>query len=155
MNGKRRGAAAGLRMVALLEGAKGALVLLAGFGLLALVHRNLHLAAVELVRHFHVNPARHYPTVFIDLAGRITDTQLWSAAIAAMTYAAIRAVEAVGLWLQRRWAEWFGVLTGGMYLPIELYEVFREASWPRVTVLAVNAVVVLYLLRVLAAARKG
>lgn len=142
-----------MRVVALLEGAKGVLVLLAGFGLLALVHQDLHQAAVELVRHIHLNPARHYPTVFIDLAGRVTDGQLWAAAFAAMSYAVIRFAEAVGLWLQRRWAEWFGVLTGGMYIPIEIYEVFRKVSWPKLTVLIVNVAIVLYLLLVLALTR--
>jgi len=70
-------------------------------------------------------------------------------AIAAAMYSIVRMVEAVGLWLRKRWAEWFAVLTGGMYIPVEIYEVARSATWPRVTVLAVNLGVVSYLLFVL------
>ncbi|MBT0652408.1 DUF2127 domain-containing protein [Geomobilimonas luticola] len=136
----------GLRAIALLEGAKGALVLLVGFGLLALIHHDLHAAAEQLVRHFHINPASHYPRVFLDLSGRLTDMKLWSMALGAMFYAAIRFAEAYGLWKQRPWAEWFGLLSGGMYIPIELYEVVQGITWPRMTVLAVNGVVVAYLL---------
>ena len=143
---KYRPSVGGLRVVALFEGAKGALVLLTGFGLLALIHRDLHAAADQLVRHFHINPASHYPRIFIDLSDRLTDMKLWAMAIGAMLYAVIRFAEAAGLWMQRRWAEWFGLLTGGMYVPVEVYEVVRGVTWPKLTVLVVNAGVVTYLL---------
>lgn len=133
-------------MVALFEGAKGALVLLVGFGLLALIHRDLHAAAEQLVLHFHINPASHYPRIFIDLSDRLTDMKLWAVALGALFYAVIRFAEAYGLWKQRAWAEWFGLLSGGMYIPIELYEVLQGLTWPKVTVLVVNGVVVAYLL---------
>ncbi len=133
-------------MVALFEGAKGALVLLVGFGLLALIHRDLHAAAEQLVRHFHINPASHYPRIFIDLSDRLTDLKLWAIALGALFYAVIRFAEAAGLWMQRPWAEWFGLLSGGMYVPIELYEVMQGVTWPKVTVLVVNGVIVVYLL---------
>ncbi len=136
----------GLRVVALFEGAKGALVLLVGFGLLALIHRDLHAAAEQLVRHFHINPASHYPRIFIDLSDRLTDLKLWAIALGALFYAVIRFAEAAGLWMQRPWAEWFGLLSGGMYVPIELYEVMQGVTWPKVTVLVVNGVIVVYLL---------
>jgi len=141
--------ARGLHVVALFEGAKGVLVLLVGFGLLSFVHKDVHEAAVRLVEHIHLNPASHYPRIFLDLAERMSDARLWGLAIAATLYAAVRMVEAVGLWLRKAWAEWFAILTGGMYIPIEIFEVIRRATWPRVTVLAVNAGVVAYLLFVL------
>ena len=140
---------AGLRMVALLEGAKGLLVLLTGFGLLALVHKDIHRGAAELVQHFHLNPGSQYPRIFLDLADRLTDTRLWAMAAAALAYAVVRFIEAVGLWLQRRWAEMFGALTGGIYIPLEIYELLRGVTWPKVTVLIVNLWVVVYLVATL------
>lgn len=139
----------GLRVVALFEGAKGALVLLAGFELLSFIHKDVHNVAVRLVEHLHFNPASHYPRIFLDLTERITDSQLWAMACAALIYSIVRLVEAVGLWLGKKWAEWFGLLTGGMYIPIEIFEVARNVTWPRVTVLVVNIGVVSYLLFVL------
>ena len=141
--------ARGLHLVALFEGAKGLLVLLVGFGLLKFIHKDVHEAAMQLAVHFHLNPASHYPRIFLDLTERINDTKLWSMAIAAAMYSIIRMVEAVGLWLRKAWAEWFAVLTGGMYIPIEIFEVARSVTWPRVTVLVVNVGVVSYLLFVL------
>lgn len=139
----------GLHVVALFEGAKGLLVLVVGFGLLSFIHKDIHEAAMRLVEHFHLNPANHYPRIFLDLTERINDTKLWSMAIAATMYFVVRMIEAVGLWLRKSWAEWFAVLTGGMYIPVEIFEVVRSVTWPRVTVLVVNLGVVSYLLFVL------
>lgn len=137
--------ARGLHVVALFEGAKGILVLLVGFELLNFIHQDIHEAALQLVRHFHFNPASHYPRIFLDLMGSISDTKLWDMAIAAALYSVMRMIEAVGLWLKRTWAEWFAVLTGGMYIPVEIYEVAHGITWPKVTLLLVNVGVVTYL----------
>ena len=135
----------GLHVVALFEGAKGLLVLVVGCGLLSFIHKDVHEAAMRLVEHIHLNPASHYPRVFLDLTERITDTRLWGLAVAAAMYSVVRMVEAVGLWLRKSWAEWFAVLTGGMYIPIEIFEVVRGVTWPKVTVLVINLGVVSYL----------
>jgi len=143
---QKRSVSSGLHAVALFEGTKGALVLLTGFGLLMLIHKDLHHAAVSLVRHIHLNPARHYPMIFIEAFARVNDAQLWAYAAAAMLYSLVRFAEAFGLWTGKRWAEWFGLVSGGIYIPIELYEVMHKASWPKVTILVVNTGIVACLL---------
>ena len=132
-------------MVAVFEGAKGGLVLVTGFGLLAYFHRGLHHAAEEIVRHLHLNPARHYPRIFLDAAARVTDTQLWLLAFSAFLYAVVRFIEAFGLWHRKRWAAWLGVLSGGVYVPVELFEVAHRFSWVKLGVLSVNLAIVAYL----------
>lgn len=141
--------ASGLHVVALFEGAKGLLVLLVGFELLTYIHKDINEAAMHLVKHLHLNPASHYPRIFLDLMEHIDDTKLWSMALAAAMYFVVRIIEAVGLWLRKTWAEWFAVLTGGMYIPVEIYEVAIKVTWPRITVLVINLGVVSYLLFVL------
>ena len=135
----------GLRVVAVFEGAKGGLVLVTGLGLLAFIHRGLHIAAEEVVRHLHLNPARHYPRIFLDAAARVTDTQLWILAVSAFLYVVVRFIEAFGLWHRKLWAQWFGALSGGIYIPMELLEVTRGLSWAKVAVLSVNSAIVAYL----------
>ena len=135
----------GLRVVALFEGAKGGLVLITGLGFLAFIHRDLHNAAEEVVRHFHLNPAHHYPRIFLDAAARVNDTRLWLLALSAFLYAVVRFIEAFGLWHRKRWAAWFGVLSGGIYIPVELFEVAHGLSWAKLTILTVNLAIVAYL----------
>jgi uncharacterized membrane protein (DUF2068 family) len=145
----------GIRVVAFFEGVKGLLVLLVGFGLFAFIHKDLHAVAVEIVRTFHLNPARHYPSIFIDAFSQLTSTQLWIMAFSALLYSIVRFIEAIGLWLERQWAEWFGLLTGAMYIPIELLEIMREVTPARIAVFVVNVIIVLYLAFIIRRSRHG
>lgn len=139
----------GLHLVAGFEAAKGILVLLTGFGLLAFIHRDLHHAAEQIVRHLHFNPASHYPSIFIETMTRLTDAQLWALSASALGYSAVRFAEAYGLWHERSWAEWFGLLSGGIYLPMELYELSHGITWPKLLIFVVNLWIVAYLALIL------
>jgi uncharacterized membrane protein (DUF2068 family) len=136
----------GIRAVASIEALKGAVVLIAGFGLLALVHHDLQTVAEDLVRLSHLNPARHYPRVFIEAASNINDSRLRLFAGLALVYSCVRFIEAYGLWRIRAWAEWFAILSGGVYLPVEIYELIEHATCLKGFVLFINAVIVAYLL---------
>src|SRR5262249_7922043 len=76
-NGTSHSPRVGLKAAALFEALKGLLVILAGLGLLAFVHRDAQAFAERLVLHLHLNPARHYPRIFIEAAGRLTDARIW------------------------------------------------------------------------------
>ncbi|MFT3867002.1 MAG: DUF2127 domain-containing protein [Nibricoccus sp.] len=131
-----------LKSVALFEAAKGLIVLLAGFGLLSLLHHDLRALALALVGRLHLDPTRHYASVFIEAASNTTDARLWFIATIGFVYALFRFVEAYGLWFGRTWAEWLAVISGGIYLPLEVYELFRRVTWMRITALVANLVVV-------------
>jgi uncharacterized membrane protein (DUF2068 family) len=135
----------GVRAVAVFEGAKALLVLMTGFGLFSLGHDHLREIAVRLVRSLHLNPAHRYPRIFIDALTGLTDTRLWILAGLALAYAIVRIVQAYGLWNQRLWAEWFGVLSGGIYLPIEIYELTRGVSPFKIAALVTNLGIVAFL----------
>ena len=137
--------AAGLRTVAIFEATKGLLVVIAGLGLLALIHRDAQEVAEAFVRHLHLNPARHYPRIFIQAAGRVTSGHLWLLACGAFAYAGVRFIEAYGLWHMRAWAEWFAIISGSIYLPVEVYELIRHPSLVKAVVMAVNVMVVGYI----------
>jgi uncharacterized membrane protein (DUF2068 family) len=104
----------GLKAIATFEATKGGLVLAAGCGVLAVAHHHIQNWADQIVRGFHLNPARHYPQVFLQLATTTTDPRLCSMAAGAFCYAIVRFIEAYGLWRSRAWAEWFAVLSGGL-----------------------------------------
>jgi len=144
-----------LRAVALLEAAKGVLVLLVGFGVLSLIHRDVQRIAERLVAHAHLNPAAHYPRIFIDVADRLTDTRLLLLAAGASAYALARLIEAFGLWHARRWAEWFAALSGGIYIPFEIYEMYQRATWLSLGALLLNSAIVAFMLYSVRRAKAG
>lgn len=135
----------GLRIIALLEAAKGILVLAAGWGLLAFVGKDIHGAGARLVAGLNLNPAGDYPRIFVDLLEDLDHPKLWALATAAMIYALVRLIEAYGLWRARRWAEWFGALSGSLYIPLELNSLAEGVTWPKLTLLLLNVTVVAYL----------
>jgi uncharacterized membrane protein (DUF2068 family) len=144
-NGTRHGT--GLRMVAAVEATKGLLVLAVGAGLFSLIHRDVQAAAEHVVRVFHLNPASRTPRIFLDLAEHATSSRLQLLALGAVAYASLHLVEAYGLWRCKRWAEWLTVAAGGIYIPVELYELWRGVSWLKVGLLAINVAIVVYLAR--------
>lgn len=140
----------GLKSIALFEAAKGALVILAGIGLVALLHRDAQALAEAIVSRFHINPASRYPTIFLSLMAHPTDGRLWAIGGSAAVYALMRFAEAYGLWRGRSWGNWIGVWSGGIYIPVEIYEAVRHPSWLHVLLAIANAVVVIYLVLQLA-----
>jgi len=135
----------GLRALAVYEAAKGALVLLAGFELLSLMHHEAQYFAEHWVAQFHLNPAKGYPRIFIDAMTNVTDARLWALAGLALVYAGVKGVLGYGLWLGRRWAEWFAVAGGAIYVPAEAYEI----TWTKILLLIANVCIVAYLIYVL------
>ena len=131
-----------VRSVAVFEATKGAVVLLAGFGVLSLLHRDIRVAAAALVGRLHLNPADGFQRSFIEAAARVTNTGLWMIASIGFLYALFRFLEAYGLWSGRRWAEWLAVVSGGLYVPLEIYELIQRHTWVRASALIVNLVVV-------------
>jgi uncharacterized membrane protein (DUF2068 family) len=145
----------GLRTIAFFEALKGVLVLVAGFGLLSLVHHDLQAAAERLVRLSHLNPAHHYPRVFIEASANINDSRLRLLAVLAFLYAGVRFIEAYGLWQMKAWAAWLAIVSGAVYLPVEVFELIKHATFMRGGVLLINASIVIYLVYVCWVDRKS
>ena len=135
----------GLRAVALFEALKGTLVLLAGFGLARAIYGDIGELAEHLVHRLHLNPAKRFPRIFLDLASNLSDGQLWALAALALAYSILRFVEAYGLWFERRWAEWIAALSGGVYVPVEIYELSRGYSTVKMAALLLNTLVIAYM----------
>ncbi len=143
-----------LRPIAMVEAFKGAIVLIAGFGLLSFLGRDAEEFAEQLVHRMHLDAANHYPQIFIRAMADVTNTRLWLLAGFAALYATVRFVEAFGLWHERRWAEWLAALSGSIYVPVEIYELAHHVTRLRVGALVVNLIVVAYMVWLLTESRR-
>ncbi|GIU28570.1 DUF2127 domain-containing protein [Shewanella schlegeliana] len=139
----------GLKAIALLEATKGLISVLVVFGLHKLAGQDIQLVVEELLRHSHLNPANHLVQEVITEAGKVTEANIMFVIAGALLYAAIRFIEAYGLWHSLVWTEWFALLSGGIYLPFEAYELFTKPNFITVAVLMINLVVVGYMYRVI------
>ncbi|GGZ06372.1 MULTISPECIES: DUF2127 domain-containing protein [Shewanella] len=135
----------GLRVVALLEASKGVLSLIVGLGIHALAGKDLKQSCELLLTHLHLNPASHLPGIFLHAAESLGNINLTLIAIGALVYSCIRFVEAYGLWHSMVWTEWFALVSGGIYLPFEAYEVVVHHNLLSIATLAVNLLIVGYM----------
>ena len=63
-------------------------------------------------------------------------------------YASLRFFEAYGLWQDRTWAYWFGVLGYGIFIPIEIYYLIaRPFDWFKLSILILNIFIVIVVYR--------
>jgi uncharacterized membrane protein (DUF2068 family) len=72
-----------------------------------------------------------------------TTISLLAAGLAA--YAVIELVEGTGLWLGRRWGEYFAMVVTSLFLPYEIYDMTAKITVIRVLLFAINLALVLYL----------
>jgi len=73
-------------------------------------------------------------------------TTLWLIGLGAAAYALLEGAEAVGLWFQRRWAEYLTFIATTLFLPLEIYELTARITVVRGLALVINLAIVCYLL---------
>ena len=66
--------------------------------------------------------------------------------VALLGYGLLEGIEAVGLWLTKRWAEYLTFLATTILLPLEIYEIVNRRSALKIIGFIVNLAVVIYLL---------
>jgi uncharacterized membrane protein (DUF2068 family) len=82
----------------------------------------------------------------VDQLFTLESSKLRLAGLGIATYAALEGAEAIGLWWQKRWAEYLTFIATVALLPLELYELSHRVSPFKVTALIVNLAIVVYLL---------
>ena len=60
-----------------------------------------------------------------------------------------RLAEAYGLWKEKAWAEWLALVSGAIYVPVEIYELAKKVTWIRAGALITNLVIVAFMAHIL------
>lgn len=129
----------GLHVIAVVEAGKGLLALLAASGLELLGPAPLQHWVRLLIARFQLDPD-HGAMAW--LANAINPGAVHTAAAVAALYGLLHVLEGWGLWRARAWASWLGCLTAALYLPFDLYALFRHPGWLSAAVVAINLAVV-------------
>jgi hypothetical protein len=56
------------------------------------------------------------------------------------------AIEGIGLWMRKRWAEWLTVIITASLIPVEIYEFALRPNPGKAAVVIANAAIVAYLI---------
>ena len=86
----------GLHAIAAFEAFKGLVVMAAGLGLFQFMNGNLQGLAdtgLSILSHLHLNPAHHYPQIFLTSLENVTDQNIFWIAMGALAYSVVRLVD--------------------------------------------------------------
>lgn len=131
-----------LRGVALVEFAKGALVLAAAISLYWLDPSDV---AGAFLNFLHISPDHHFARWLFMMTDKLSDIKFWHIMVGASCYSGLRFAESYGLWGARPWAEWIALISGTIYLPVEIRLLAHRVSLIHAGVFIVNVAIVLFM----------
>lgn len=134
-----------MRLVAIFKLLKAALLIVAGIGILKLVHSDPVMQLDHWVAKLGLNPGSRFINHAIERATNVPPHRIREMGIGTFVYAGLFLTEGIGLWLLKRWAEWFTVVATGSLIPIECYEIVRHPNAIKFLVLILNVAIVAYL----------
>ena len=135
----------GVWLIAIFKIVKGVLLICAGLGAIALLHKDVSSFAERLLDGMHLDPDGKWAHWLLAKAGLITDKQLKQATFASFGYSGLVFAEGFGLMLAKRWAEYLTVIATGVFVPFELYALMHHPTAGKAVALALNVAIVAYL----------
>ncbi|CAM5361495.1 hypothetical protein RLIN73S_02801 [Rhodanobacter lindaniclasticus] len=145
--------AIGLRAIAIYKAAKSIGLLLVAAAAFRLDRAQNFEQLVHWLENLSLADSSELRWRLVDMLTAMGPQKFVAVGLVALAYAALFAVEGVGLWLRKRWAQWFTVIATGLLVPLEFYEVMHRFSGTRLAVLLLNIAVVVYLLRTVLGSR--
>ncbi|MBS0170875.1 MAG: DUF2127 domain-containing protein [Nitrospira sp.] len=139
-----------LAPIALFKVWKGLLVLLAGSGFLRWIDPEIDAFLSPLLDGLHVTAHQRLLHALVLTVDALPRHSVVVMSLVSLGYAALLLIEGFGLWSEASWAAYLTVISTCVLLPGEWHLVMRDWSMSGAAVLAVNIVIVAYLLRRLA-----
>jgi uncharacterized membrane protein (DUF2068 family) len=138
-----------LRVIALFKLVKACIFVLAGFSFLHFLNRDVETWLQHLADSLHVDADSHVAKWCLDEAGNLTNTKLVSLSAICFFYAILFSIEGTGLYLRKRWAEYFVVIMTSSLLPLEAYEIWHRVSVAKILLTLGNLLIIGYLIYVI------
>jgi uncharacterized membrane protein (DUF2068 family) len=136
---------AGLLVIGIFKLAKAILLVAVAFGAIHFLRRDLGQSVLHWVEILRIDPDNRYIHRLLAKVFAVTPKQLKELSAGTFFYAAILGTEGIGLLTRKRWAEYFTVISTGIFIPLEVYELVHHFTWIKVAVLLINVAIVWYL----------
>lgn len=132
--------------IAALKVLKAVLLLVVALGALTFLNKSVADEAAELVNIVGADPGNHYIHSLLVKLALVDNRKLEEISAGSFFYAALLLTEGIGLFLEKRWAEYFTIFVTASLIPLEIYELVKHISWAKIIILCLNAAVVWYLI---------
>lgn len=134
-----------LFLIAVFKLLKAALLIALGIGAIKFLHKDLPSAALHWIDVLRVDPDNRFIHRILLRIFRVTPKDLKELSVGTFIYAGLFLTEGTGLLLRKHWAEYFVIITTGLLIPLELYELFRHFTPLKLAVTIINLLIVWYL----------
>jgi uncharacterized membrane protein (DUF2068 family) len=124
---------------------KGLALLALGVATLKLLHKDVIYEVERWADLFRVDPGNFYVHKALARLSILDDRKLEELSVGTFFYSALLLTEGTGLFLQKRWAEYFTIIVTSSFIPLEIYEIVKRATAGKVILLLINLAVVAYL----------
>jgi uncharacterized membrane protein (DUF2068 family) len=135
----------GLMLIGVLKLLKGLALLIAGIGVLSLLHRD----AAETVRHWieaiRIDPHDRLIDHLLEKIAGVDHRTLRRLGVGTLLYSGVFCTEGIGLLMAQHWAEYMTTGVTASFLPLEVWELFAHPSVVKTIVVLLNVAVVVYL----------
>jgi uncharacterized membrane protein (DUF2068 family) len=135
----------GIQLIAAFKLLKGLVLLAVAIGAIKLLHKDMAFEFERWADIFRVDPNNFYIHRLLERFLSLDDRKLKQLSVGTFFYSALLLTEGTGLLLGKRWAEFFTIIATSSFIPLEVYELTKRVSWPRLVVLLLNLAVVAYL----------
>ena len=135
-----------IQAIALFKFLKTILFVLAAAGAFGLMQPSIADRAREWGSDLAFTSGQHIVRRAITMLTGLSRQKIGALGLVALFYAALFATEGVGLWREKRWAEYLTVIATGSLIPFEIWETARHPTAFRFLTFAVNVAVVIYLI---------
>ncbi len=134
-----------IRLIAIFKLLKALSLLAVGWAALKLIHTDAATQLDHWVERFGLESGGRYVDLAAGKLASVPPERFKDVGLGSFVYAALFFVEGVGLWLRKRWAEWFTCMITVSLVPLEIYELHRHATATKAIVLVINVAVVVCL----------
>ena len=135
-----------IQAIALFKFVKALLFVLAAMGAFGLMQHGLAERAREWGSALAFTSGQQLVRRALTFLTGLSRAKIGALGLGALFYAALFATEGVGLWRERRWAEYLTVIATGSLIPFEIWEIAHRPTPMRFATFAVNVAVVIYLI---------
>lgn len=135
----------GLLVIAAFKLLNAALLVLATFGIVHLFHKNVAHHTESWLDFFRIDTDNELVGAVLWRLRVVHTHQLKELAALSAFYAALFLTEGVGLALKQRWAEYLTLVATGLFIPVELYELWKQPGAAKAILLVINLCVLAYL----------
>jgi uncharacterized membrane protein (DUF2068 family) len=135
-----------MQAIAVFKFVKAILFLLAALGALGLMQQGVADQAREWASAMAFTSGQQITRRVIGFIAGLSRSKIGALGVVALFYATLFATEGVGLWRERRWAEYLTVIATGSLIPLEIWEIVRHPTPLRFATFAGNVVIVIYLI---------